>query len=89
LTIMLLLQPFTMGAISNGSLDSTRMAVSGGLAPSSIERGMRPPYMATDARTKRSPGHRSWGAVLPVLAIASWAAVGVLGWLVIRLIRLL
>jgi hypothetical protein len=34
----------------------------------------------------RSPGTRSWGALLPVLAIASWAALGVLAWLVIRLL---
>jgi hypothetical protein len=35
----------------------------------------------------RSPRVRSWGAVLPMLAIAAWAAVGVLAWLVIRLLQ--
>ena len=32
------------------------------------------------------PGAWSWGAGLPVLAIAAWAAIGVLAWLVIRLL---
>jgi hypothetical protein len=39
-----------------------------------------------DGVAARSPGARSWGALLPVLAIVAWAALGVLVWTVIRLL---
>jgi hypothetical protein len=38
------------------------------------------------ADATRSPRVRSWGAILPVLAIAAWAFIGMLAWLVIRLL---